>query len=67
MITKIGIKRGNLLKKEVFWMKGTKKKSTQKVNRYISTLTEVSLNQERINVCKLTAKIAPHDSFIASS
>ena len=36
-------------------MKGTKKWK-RKINSYVSTLTEVFLNQKRINVCEHTVK-----------
>ena len=51
-------KKGKLLPKK--WrdlrMKGT---TIQTKNRYVSTLTEVFLNQRRINVCGHTVKMTP--------
>ena len=41
-------------------MKGTKK-SIWELNYYVPTLTEVFLNQKRINVCKHTVNMAPSD------
>ena len=55
----IGIKRGNYLKS--LWMKGTKKLSEHsKLNRYVSALTEVFVNEKRINVYEHTGKMVPH-------
>ena len=43
-------------------MKDTQKKSTGKKMRFL-TLTEVFVNQKRVNVCEYTVKMAPHDSL----
>ena len=61
--TKKGTKRGNTKKKneEVSrWKAQINQKRTQKLNWYVSTFTEVFLNQKRINVCEHTLKMAPH-------
>ena len=36
--------------------------NTQKLNSYNSTITDVFLNQKRVNVCEHTVKMAPHDT-----
>ena len=37
--------------------------NTQKLNRKVSTITDVFLDQKRVNVCEHTIKMEPHESF----
>ena len=40
--------------------------NTRKIKLYVSTLTEIFLNQKILNICEHTVKMAPRDSHIYS-
>ena len=62
--TKIGMKRGNSYWKNeevTRWSTQMNQKSTQKLNWYVLTLTDVFVNHKRINVCDQAVKMAPYE------
>jgi hypothetical protein len=56
--TKIGIEEETLIEKNQGISRWKVQKNTQKLNWYVWTVTDVFLNQKRINVCVHTVKMA---------
>ena len=56
-------KKGKLIPKHVEISGGKVHTSTWKLNRDISVITYVFLDQKRVNLCEHTAKMAPREWF----
>ena len=64
--TKTGIERGNSYQKNEEISSWKAQINTQKLNWYVSTITNMFLNQNRVNICEYTVKMSPRSVRVSS-